>query len=262
MARPQACPGPLSSSTEWRDHFWTKSRTAWDSTSFGEQALRGDPELTDSERTAIACSIQQFQLGEGSEGRRLLERGRAFGKQIGDPDFAPALAEFITEEQRHSAILGRFMDREGIPRLSQHWVDRVFRGMRVLGELELAVSVLVAAEAIAVPYYRALRDATGSATLQRICEEILRDEAEHLIFQGRTLALLRRPTEVFKWAVHRMVLEVTMLVVWTEHEPVFVNGGYRFRQFRAETIEAFEVLRAVGAVCHYAQSLPANSVLA
>ena len=93
----------------------------------------------------------------------------------------------MKEEQRHSAYLLRFMQREGIPVSSKHWVDTVFRRLRVLGGLELALRVLVSAEIIAIPYYRALGAATQSPLLQAICATILQDEAAHLRFQASML---------------------------------------------------------------------------
>jgi hypothetical protein len=80
-----------------------------------------DPyKLSPSERRTIQHSIQQFQLGEGSEGRRLLDRGRADSRAAGDPHFAEALSLFVKEEQRHSAHLLQFMRGQEIPRISAH----------------------------------------------------------------------------------------------------------------------------------------------
>jgi hypothetical protein len=153
--------------------------------------------LSRAEARSIRKSIQQFQLGEGAEGRCLLKRGRAFAQTAADPYFVEALALFIKEEQRHSGQLLRFMEQQGIPALGGHWVDHVFRRLRVLAGLELELRVLVTAEIIAVPYYRALGRATGSELLRAICESILVDEAGHLRFQASMLsrieALRSRP---------------------------------------------------------------------
>lgn len=96
----------------------------------------------------------------------------------------------MKEEQRHSACLLRFMQREGIPAASSHWVDTVFRRLRVLAGLELSLRVLVSAEIIAIPYYRALGAATRSPLLRAICARILQDEAVHLRFQASSLSRL------------------------------------------------------------------------
>ena len=144
--------------------------------------------LTREERDAVASSIQQFQLGEGSGGNAFVERARRFAD---DTQFIPTLRLFIQEEQRHSASLGRFLDMHGIPWLKKHWLDQVFRRLRRMAALELIVTVLVTAEIIAVPYYRALHNATQSPLLRALCGQILRDEAAHLEYQAETLARLR-----------------------------------------------------------------------
>ena len=59
-------------------------------------------QLTESERRVVTPSIQQFQLGEGARGQRLLERGQKYGRKVNDPLFANALDLFIKEEQQHS----------------------------------------------------------------------------------------------------------------------------------------------------------------
>lgn len=228
------------SSKAWRDHFRAKNATPiplpWD------DSYR----LTAAEKGAIAESIQQFQLGEGSEGKRFRARGARWGAERRDPDFADSLHEFIREEQRHSAMLAAFMDIQGIPRIEKHAVDSIFRRIRVVAGLETIVTVLVSAEVIAVPYYRALRDATRSPLLRALCERILADEAEHLEYQGRTLALIRNNAHGWKWLAHRLFLEATVIVVWTGHAPVFRAAGYSFSRFRAESAEAFADLRGAG----------------
>jgi len=59
---------------------------------------------------------------------------------------------FIREEQRHSALLNSFLDRENIPKLNHHWVDLIFRKMRHLAGFELMLTVLLTAELIAIPF--------------------------------------------------------------------------------------------------------------
>ena len=200
-------------------------------------------QLTEKERRTIAPSIQQFQLGESSRGQRLLERGQKYGRAVNDPHFADALDLFIKEEQQHSRYLAGFMESQSIPLVPKHWVDTVFRKLRGLAGLELSLTVLVTAELIAVPYYRALRGATGSPILKMICTRILEDESSHLKFQASMLARLAsaRPA-VFQQAlreVHRHFLLGTILVVWIEHRTVFEAAGYGFRRFKNETLLEF-----------------------
>lgn len=200
-------------------------------------------QLTEKERRTITPSIQQFQLGEGSKGQRLLERGQKYGRIVNDSLFAGSLDIFIKEEQQHSRYLAAFMESQSIPLVQKHWVDTIFRKLRGLAGLELSLTVLVTAELIAVAYYRALRGATGSPILKMICTRILEDEASHLKFQASMLARVAsaRPA-LFQRAVsetHRHFLLGTILVVWMEHRGVFEAAGYGFRKFKNETLREF-----------------------
>ncbi|MGA2883347.1 MAG: ferritin-like domain-containing protein [Bryobacteraceae bacterium] len=197
--------------------------------------------LSGAERAVVIQSIQQFQLGENAQGRRLLERARAE-----DADYLQALQLFIKEEQRHSELLGRFLAIQGARCLRRHWVHAVFRRLRALAGLELRMRVLATAEVLAIPYYTALRNATGSPLLRSICCRILTEEAEHLRFQAftfgkwgsRRAAILRALTH----AGHRCFLMATTLLVWMEHRLVFLAGGYSLRELWRQSLTEGEVL--------------------
>lgn len=227
-------PHPNSASKAWHTYFesnvWSPDELPW----------HCSYRLSGKERQAVQASIQQFQLGEGAEGRRLLKRGAAWAARSGDQDFVDVLSLFIKEEQRHSRQLLRFMEREGIPSLSKHWVDNVFRRVRVLAGLELELRVLVTAEVIAVPYYRALGRATRSDLLTAISNRILEDEAAHLRFQRSMLSRLgatRAPgLRCMVWQAHRLFLVGTCCVVWMEHRSVFRAAGYTFGRLLEESL--------------------------
>jgi hypothetical protein len=216
---------------DWKSFFRARAERpdlpGWDDTG----------RLTPEERRLIAPSIQQFQLGEGADGAGLRRRALESALAGADPGFIATLQLFIQEEQRHSRDLGRFLDREGIPRLERHWVDGVFRRVRRLAGLELCLTVLVTAEIIAVPYYKALGAATASPLLRAVCAQILADEQDHLLYQAfnllRLRALRRRSTRC-ETACWRLFLYGTMLVVWREHRRVLVAGGYFWTRFRKE----------------------------
>jgi len=202
--------------------------------------------LSEGEREAIRRSIQQFQLGEGAEGKALLKRGHVFALATGDSQFVEALALFIKEEQRHSADLLRFMQQQGIPALRGHWIDQVFRRIRVLAGLELELRVLVTAEIIAVPYYRALRRATQSTLLRALCQHILCDEAGHLRFQAFMLSRLEAERSPLsrQWisTAHGIFLLVTCGVVWLAHGELFAAGRCSLFQFLSEVLAEFSKL--------------------
>src|SRR5260370_19193697 len=132
---------------------------------------------------------------------------------------------FIAEEQGHSGILGRFLDRERIPRLTNHWLDGIFRRLRKLAGLEACATVLVTAEALAIPFYQALRDATRSRLLRSICVRILHDEAAHLNYQALTLGLVRRAPGGtscnFRSFCHPVLSRGTPLLPWQQCRRAF-----------------------------------------
>ncbi len=234
-------PAQSLDSLAWCAHFLRNRITAnelpWD-----------DPcRLSALEQIAISASIQQFQLGEGSSGRRLLARGAEFASRTKDPRFVSALRLFIREERRHSRYLARFMERQQIPCVKTHWIDSAFRGFRHLAGLELSLRVLCTAEIIAVPYYRALANATASPLLHDICRRILADEAGHLRYQSWMMSLLnqQRPLALqrINAAAHQLFLFGTCCIVWREHGPVFRAAGYTFRRLVEESFAEFAGLQ-------------------
>jgi hypothetical protein len=229
-----------SESKRWCSCFLANS-TAADDLPWSDRYV-----LSPRERSEIQDSIQQFQLGEGSNGARLLKRGQAYSAAAMDPDFVSALSLFIREEQRHSACLLRFMRIQGIPPVTKHWVDNIFRLLRGLAGLELSLRVLVTAELIAAPYYRALGLATNSKLLQAICKMILRDEASHLRFQASMLFRLgagrARVVQRLLSVAHRLFLLGTCYVVWAGHRNVFAAAGYSFRKLVRESLSEPAVL--------------------
>jgi len=187
------------------------------------------------EKEAILKSIQQFQLGESSEGNHLLAAAKQYAERSGEADYVMAVQLFIQEEQRHARDLGRFMMQQGMRLAHAHWVDSVFRWLRRTFNLDVCIVALLMAEIIAVVYYRALHDATASPVLREICQQILRDEGYHLRFQIDMLARLRQgrlPLGLLLTNIlQRILFSGTLLVVWSGHHRVFHAGRMSFGQF-------------------------------
>jgi hypothetical protein len=180
-------------------------------------------------------SLQLFQLGEGSRGLTFLEQGRSYAESSGDLDFVETLALFIAEEHRHSTLLGRYLRVVDAPLLQRHWVNGIFRRLRKLAGLECMVTVLVTAEVLAVPYYRAVHRISSCPVLRAICRRILREEAQHLLFQASTLAALQRArpawwTGLTRSAQH-ILLAGTCLTVWAHHGRVLRRGRMNLLTF-------------------------------
>ncbi len=217
-------------SDQWRDYFHKNAATLlsipWEiSVTFN-----------DVEKTAVAASMQEFQLGESSEGRHFQGLAKEYSQLTGDNSYVYALRLFIAEEHRHARDLGRVMDLAGIARIGHTWPDAVFRWLRHRAGLELSIGVLVTAEIIAKVYYIALRDATASPVLRRLCEQILSDEVQHVRFQCERLAIIRarrsRSTVWLKGALQRWFFGGTSWVVWWKHRHALRAGGFSLRGFR------------------------------
>jgi len=197
--------------------------------------------LSGAERFVVIESIQQFQLGENAAGRRLLEKA-----ETTDPEFAQTLRLFVAEEQRHSAMLGRFLATQGAACLRRHWVHGAFRWARGFAGLELRMRVLATAEVLAIPYYMALRQATASPLLRSICGRILSEEVQHLRFQAFTFARLgsgrAAAARRIARAGHRLFLMATTLLVWVEHQRVFRAGGYTLARVWKQSLNVGEEL--------------------
>ncbi len=240
MTCPALAPPTSSSSPyrHWYDHFLDKQASGlpWD------DSYR----LSPLERRLVSRSIQQFQLGEWARGRGFVRRAKTHRVFAPDSWFVPTLELFIAEEQEHSSILGRFLDREHIPRLHNHWLDGIFRRLRKLAGLEACATVLVTAEVVALPFYQALRDATGSPLLRSICVRILCDEAAHVNYQALTLGLIRRPlshrARTIRSLCHSTLFHGTALLLWQQHHRVFQAAGWDFARFMNDARRAFAFL--------------------
>ena len=86
--------------------------------------------LRDEEMAAIGRSMATFQLGESSDGQSLSAASEACARRFGWRQLPLVTAFFIREEQNHAALLGRYMDKHGIPRLNREWTDQIFRRLR------------------------------------------------------------------------------------------------------------------------------------
>jgi hypothetical protein len=182
------------------------------------------------ECSLIARSIATFQLGESSDGAHLIAAAREFGRARSLPAIGEVTELFIREEQGHAALLAAFMKANEIPLRRSDWSDRVFRRLRHLAGFELAVSVLIVAELIALTYYRALAAATRSLVLRDICETIVADELSHVAYESTLLLRLResrgRLVQRAARGLHALLYAGAVAVVFTGHRAVLRAGGF------------------------------------
>jgi len=220
--------GPLPS-TYWKAHFRRSQDNPpiipWETASA----------LAPQDADTIRASIQEFQLGEQAEGRHLIRSAREHAAHTGDWDYHEAMQLFIREEQGHAAMLGRFMDLAGIPRIKRSASDSIFRALRKLAGLETSICVLVSAEIIAKVYYRGLRDATACTALRVLCDRILEDEAGHVRFQCERVGVLRRGRakllSTLAALLQRVLFAGACAAVWSRHHRVLRAGGFSLPSF-------------------------------
>ncbi|MGB3635538.1 MAG: ferritin-like domain-containing protein [Rubrobacteraceae bacterium] len=240
--------GPLSS-REWLEHFRANKEP--------EVLPEGVPGLTAAEREAAIPSIQEFQLGENSEGKNLHRRAKEYAGENADPEYLLAVEYFIREEQRHARYLRDFLATEGFGTIKHRWADSVFRKLRNLAGLEVSVAVLVTAEIIAEVYYAALQGATRSPMLRAICRRVLRDEEAHVRFQAERLAILRRdrtkPAMTLTRLLHRTLYLGAILVVWRNHGPAIRRGGFDFRDYWRRCWKQFGIASKIMEPSNYEQ---------
>ncbi len=201
-----------------------------------------DVKLTDGEKDRITASIQAFQIGEASEGKCLRNKARAYAENSDEKAYPELVNYLIREENRHSAYLGHFMRLHGIAIKKSNWTDAAFRFIRNVFNLEVSIRVLVTAELIAVKYYAALAEATGSPFLKTISARMLDEEAEHIRFQMQTIHkinMLKHPLfTALSDIMHALLLMFTMVIVWREHKAV-LEAKFTFNSFYSETYDLF-----------------------
>ena len=192
--------------------------------------------VSPEELAEIVDSLRAWQLGETSDGARLIRTAEKHAAKIGDLGFVDLIRLFIAEEQRHGETLGLFLDAARVPRAKKDLGDSLFRVFRhFLMRMEVWATIVVIIEVHAMLYYAAIRRATGSAVLRRICEQILRDEVPHIRFQCERLAIIRhKRNRVFRWftaAAHRVLFVGITAAVWIGHRRALRAGGFTFRRF-------------------------------
>jgi 4-hydroxy-3-methylbut-2-enyl diphosphate reductase len=194
--------------------------------------------LTDAEKEILVPSLQDFQLGESSEGRHGMALATRYADRANDPDYAEAVRVFFAEENGHADLLRRYLALAGAGTIRRSWTDFVFRRVRHLMGLETLIVVLLTAEMIGKVYYRAVREATRCPLLRRLCTQILRDEQRHLRFHIERLHMMRRGRSGLRRAtgnvLHRFLFFGARLAVWWKHGRVFRLGGYGLRRFWCE----------------------------
>ncbi len=198
-------------------------------------------------RGPLGSSLARFQLGESSDGKRLLAAATRLAAHTGDGDHRDAIALFIAEEQEHSRMLARLLEQMQWPRLNRHWSDKWFRQCRHLLGFYEEISVLLMAEIVALKYYSAVRRGAEDELISKACEQILHDEKFHIRFHCEYLhrALKKRPAVLRGacWcALSLMFAGAGALVAW-DHRVALSALDCSLREFLQDSWANFVAAR-------------------
>lgn len=181
-------------------------------------------------RADLARSIARFELGESGAGDEIAVRAARLGGT-----YAGAVGLFTAEEARHAEWLGHLRGRFGGAPCRHHWTQTAFVALRRSLGLRTEVLVLLAAEVVALSYYRVLAEADADPALQAVCARILDDERVHVAFHvdmlGRELPPRSRRAVLAAW---RRFVAVTARVVAWDHRAVLAQAGRSRREFARE----------------------------
>ncbi|WP_424211267.1 ferritin-like domain-containing protein [Streptomyces sp. BI20] len=174
-----ARPAPTPASDRYRDQVEEFIAEA------ARRERRGDPRWEPFElEPALVHSLQRFQVGEDGDGAQLIAKADA----AGDPSYALAARLFVAEERNHARQLRLLLAAGGAGTLTGHWTDAAFVRVRRLLGLRLELMTLMIAEAVALRYYRALRDGAREPLVREVAGRILADEERHVPFHCRRLS--------------------------------------------------------------------------
>jgi hypothetical protein len=234
-----AAAGPCTNGRRWFDHF--KNNAAADARI--DWGL--EPGLSLEIHPRIIRSIQSWQLGESSDGSHLMKATDDFlATRAADPLYREAMLLFIREEQKHGNNLGRYLDLIGAERLKFDVGDWLFRKVRhLIGRIEIWTCTVFMIEGMAEIYYKALADSGVCPLLRDICDDILRDETWHILFQIERLRIQDREMPFIGYVFYRAFSFVLFLniigSVWLLHRRVFQAGGLTFRSYLGKAWRKF-----------------------
>ncbi|HEX8228604.1 MAG TPA: ferritin-like domain-containing protein [Chloroflexia bacterium] len=193
-------------------------------------------------RSALAKSLQRFQIGESGDGAHL----RRVAARTGDRQYALAVEAFVREEQEHAAIMAGVLRRLDAPLLERHWSNGCFRLLCLVSGLRTELLVLLVAEMVAKRYFRLLLESTSDPVIGAMCRQILHDEEGHIAFHCHTLhsTLLRLPVPV-QWALRaawRAFFGSVCLLVTYDHRALLRAIGCRPASFHRECLALFDTV--------------------
>ena len=193
-----------------------------------------EPDLTEEQALLIFPSVQAFQMGERSDGVHLMKEVRRYADASGDRTYLECMKWFIREENWHSVYLKKYLDCYQVPDMEISVLDQCFRELRKFGGLKGEIMVLVAAEIVALSYYRALDACVASPALHQICRQMLVDELPHIVFQAQTLNKLG--FRFYDELIAVGLMESVVAATWIAFYKILGKGGYMLETYAKECL--------------------------
>lgn len=204
------------------------------------------PEMDLSTAAAFAHSQQRFELGESGDGRGLLSKAAKHG----DPIYVEALQLLVVEEQKHSELFARGLERLDGQRIMAHWSDSVFVFLRRTLGLRTELGLFLVAESVSIGYFTALAQNAPDPVLRGIGQRVCMDEQDHIRFQTDRLRQGFSTTpKIVRTVAHALLTVVALgasIVVALDHRAALRACGLKPTTYWRHAMVSFQ--RAARAV--------------
>lgn len=189
--------------------------------------------FADHEKAELLESIKQFQLGDGGGPAYLIghDLDSYFGR---NPQMRKLVDLWFIEEERHSELLGKAVERLGGEPIGQHWSFSVFCGVRKILGTRFELYALLLTEITSNNYYKLMRKYVGDRALTQMAELIIRDETGHIAFHRDRIAneFDGRYRLGNFWAMKMYCLALAAgTMLWVNHRKALVNLGATTSEF-------------------------------
>jgi len=138
-------------------------------------------------------------------------------------------------------MLGKFLDRENIPRIERDVIDKIFRRLRRLAGFETMITVLVSRVHCAALLRGSPRTQRNVRCSARCGRRIQRDEDMHYCYQGYTLGFFSRARGFWSESLVRSLHRLLVLAPdgrLHHHRALFRAAGFSLARFLGMAFQA------------------------
>ena len=184
-------------------------------------------------KAALLSSLQQFQLGDGGGPAYLI--GCDLDRYFKDhPGMKQMVDLWFKEEERHSELLGKAVERFGGTPIEGHWSFSIFCSVRKYLGVRFELYALLLTEITSNNYYKLLRKYAPDEAIKGMCELIIRDETGHINFHCDRIGTRMDGNQNLGafWATKMYVLAfLAGSMLWINHRKALVSLGATTKEF-------------------------------